>query len=124
MDYKLQIIYSVFFVSILIFLVLNFNTEIISQEYPVRSGSIIFLEKKCNNCHSVKSQEIECLDSLNNSVVDLSKVGDSLESEIIKDYLKKKIKIENKKHPVSFNGTSSDLDILSKWLHNLSSVVY
>ncbi|MBI5324062.1 MAG: hypothetical protein HZB41_02065 [Ignavibacteriae bacterium] len=101
-----------------------FITFSYSQDYPVRSGSIIFLEFKCNKCHSIKSQSIECSDTLFKSPSDLSSVGDSLNSEIFKDYLIKKIKLNNKKHPVAFKGKKEDLNILCNWLQNLSSVLY
>ncbi|OGU15303.1 MAG: hypothetical protein A2X61_12445 [Ignavibacteria bacterium GWB2_35_12] len=112
---------NIFVALILIFV---FSSLLISQDYPVRSGSIIFLEMKCNRCHSIKSQVIECSDTTKKSLTDLSTVGDSLEVEIIKDYLKKKVKLINKKHPVAFKGKKEDLDILCNWLHNLSTVVY
>ncbi|MCL5990615.1 MAG: hypothetical protein M1419_00745 [Bacteroidetes bacterium] len=113
-----------YLLTIVICFIFILKYDIISQDYPVRSGSIIFLEKKCNSCHSVKTQAIECDDTTNKSITDLSTIGDSLESEIIKDYLKKKVKINNKKHPVAFKGKKDDFDTLCNWLHNLSSVLY
>jgi capsule polysaccharide export protein KpsE/RkpR len=123
MNYGLLIKFlQLFFISLL--LIFALYSFLISQDYPVRSGSIIFLEKKCNSCHSVNSQAITCSDSSNKSVTDLSIIGDSYNSEILKDYLQKKNKLNNKKHPVAFKETKKDLDILCKWLQNLSSVVY
>lgn len=100
-----------------------FNELLIGQDYPVRSGSIIFIEAKCNKCHSINSQAIECT-STKTFACDLSKVGDSINVEIIKDYLKKKVKLNSKKHPVAFNGKATDFDILCNWLQNLTSAVF
>ncbi|TAL69730.1 MAG: hypothetical protein EPN82_03680 [Bacteroidetes bacterium] len=124
MDIRLRIKYYIFSLSFVICFLLIKDTKIIAQDFPVRSGSIIFLEKKCNYCHSIKSQAIECLDTSIKPTLDLSTVGDSLNAEIFKDFLKKKIKLKYKKHPVAFKGNNDDFEILCKWLQNLTSVVY
>ena len=113
------------YIALLVFsLIFVFDSLLISQDEQVRSGSIIFLEMKCNKCHTINSQAIECSETTKNSINDLSTVGDSLEIENFKDYLVKKVKLNNKKHPIAFKGKKNDLDILCNWLHNLSSVVY
>ena len=78
----------------------------------------IFVEKKCNSCHSVEAAGIE---SKKKNADDLSKVGDSNKAEFLEKYLTKKEKMNDKEHKTAFKGTDEELKAISKWLGSLKS---
>ena len=90
--------------------------------YSLSSGSpdgkSIFIEQKCNMCHSVEAKGIE---SNKKNAADLSKTGDTYNSEFISKYLSKEEKIDGKLHKVSFKGTEEELKILSGWFASMKS---
>jgi len=113
----------VFSVIGILCLIIVFSSLIYSQDEPVKSGMKIFIKAKCNKCHSVKSQAIECSKMIS-FACDLSKVGDSLSTDFFKDYLMKRVKLNNKKHLVAFKGKSTELDILCIWLQKLRTMIF
>ncbi|GBD03236.1 hypothetical protein HRbin19_00517 [bacterium HR19] len=80
----------------------------------------IFIENKCNKCHSVKAQEIEPLPKSlkeDKEIHDLSGVGVKRDADWIKKWLKKEVaNEEGKKHKEKWKGSDEDLDTLANWL--------
>jgi hypothetical protein len=79
-------------------------------------GNKIFVDNKCNMCHTVKSATIE---SKKSDAVDLSTVGKDKTIEFLTKYLKKETKLNDKDHKSSFKGSEAELKILVDWLLTL-----
>lgn len=78
-----------------------------------KDPKVIFVEAKCNTCHSVASWEIvQKNKSANNKAPDLSKVEYDMDKEFYKKYLLKEEILNNKKHPIAFKGSNEDLDAI------------
>lgn len=78
-----------------------------------KDPKVIFVEAKCNTCHSVASWEIAQKNkSANNKAPDLSKVKYDIDKEFYKKYLLKEETLNNKKHPIAFKGSNEDLDAI------------
>ena len=82
-------------------------------------GKSIFLDNKCNKCHTVKSQDIKLVDDEPSDAPDLSNVGSKHDSDFLHKWLKKEVTIDDKKHPKQFKGSDGDLGILVNWLSSL-----
>ena len=65
-------------------------------------GKKVFVDNKCNMCHTVTSAGIE---SKKSDAVDLSTVGKDRTVEFLTKYLKKEAKLNDKDHKSSFKGT-------------------
>lgn len=81
-------------------------------------GKKIFIDNKCNMCHTVTSAGIE---SKKSDATDLSEVGKAATQEFLLKYLKKETKLNDKDHKSSFKGSDADLKILVDWLLTLKS---
>ncbi|MEO8231129.1 MAG: c-type cytochrome [Ignavibacteriota bacterium] len=79
-------------------------------------GKKVFVDNKCNMCHTVTSVGIE---SKKSDAVDLSAVGKDATQEFLLKYLKKEVKLNEKDHKSSFKGSDADLKILVDWLLTL-----
>lgn len=79
-------------------------------------GKQVFIDNKCTMCHSVTSMEIT---SKKENAVDLSNVGSNVKSELLKSYLLKEAKINEKDHKIKFKGTDEELNALVNWLTSL-----
>ncbi len=79
-------------------------------------GKKLFVDNKCNMCHTVTSAGIE---SKKSDAVDLSTVGKDRTVEFLTKYLKKEAKLNDKDHKSSFKGTDEDLTKLVEWLSTL-----
>mgnify|MGYP003502402314 FL=1 len=79
-------------------------------------GKKVFVDNKCNMCHTVTSAGIE---SKKSDAVDLSTVGKDRTVEFLTKYLKKEAKLNDKDHKSSFKGTDEDLAKLVEWLSTL-----
>jgi len=79
-------------------------------------GKKLFVDNKCNMCHTVTSAGIE---SKKSDAVDLSTVGKDRTVEFLTKYLKKETKLNDKDHKSSFKGTDEDLTKLVEWLSTL-----
>ena len=79
-------------------------------------GKKIFVDNKCNMCHTVKSVGIE---SKKSDATDLSTVGKDKTTEFLMKYLKKETKLNDKDHKSSFKGTDDELKTLVDWLLTL-----
>ena len=76
----------------------------------------IFLDSKCDKCHTVTSMEIT---SIKDDATDLSNAGSTGDVQIIKSFLLKESKINEKEHKLKFKGTEAELDALVNWLLTL-----
>lgn len=82
-------------------------------------GKALFVDSKCNLCHSVDSQEIAKINAKMKGP-DLSKIATEIESEAwLKSFLKKEAEHDGKKHMKEFSGTDEELDVLVKWIMTL-----
>ena len=79
-------------------------------------GKKLFVDNKCNMCHTVTSAGIE---SKKSDAVDLSTVGKDRTVEFLTKYLKKEAKLNDKDHKSSYKGTDEDLTKLVEWLSTL-----
>ena len=78
----------------------------------------LFVDKKCNTCHSVESAKI-VKKMASSKAPDLSDIGSTQNAEWISKWLKKEVDLEGKKHPSTWSGTPEDLKTLSDWLASL-----
>ena len=81
-------------------------------------GKQIFIDSKCNNCHTVSSVEIT---SKKDDATDLSNASTIGEIPSIKSYLLKEAKINEQDHKIKFKGTEAELDALVNWLLTLKT---
>lgn len=79
-------------------------------------GKKVFVDNKCNMCHTVTVAGIE---SKKSDATDLSLVGKDRTTEFLTKYLKKEAKLDDKDHKSSFKGTDEDLAKLVDWLSTL-----
>jgi hypothetical protein len=86
----------------------------------VTTGKKIFIELKCNSCHSIEAEDIEVKLKKNTSI-DLSVVSSIQDSDLLVKYLKKSEKINNKLHPVLFKGSDVELIELTTWLKSINN---
>jgi cytochrome c551/c552 len=107
---------SAILLSILVLFLVGFCARVaLADDDP---GKKIFLDNKCNACHSVDSQNIKkTMES--SKAPDLSNVGAEKTEEWITKWLKKEVDIDGKKHPKTWSGTDDDLTTLVKWLGTL-----
>ena len=77
-------------------------------------GKAVFLDKKCNKCHSVSSASIEKTSKLKGP--DLTTEAIKGDAKLLKGYLKKQDMINAKKHGTAFTGTDEDLDAVIAWV--------
>jgi len=83
-----------------------------------QDGKQVFLNSKCNNCHTVISIE---LTSKKDYANDLSNAGTLGDVKLMKSYLLKESKINDKDHKSKFKGSEAELDALVNWLLNLKT---
>ena len=88
------------------------------SQNQVLTGKEIFLENKCNNCHTVSSNEIT---SKKDDAVDFSNSGASGDIQLMKSYLLKEATINDKVHKIKFKGSESELNTLADWLVSLKT---
>jgi len=79
-------------------------------------GKKVFVDNKCNMCHTVTVAGIE---SKKSDASDLSTTGKDRTVEFLTKYLKKEAKLDDKDHKSSFKGTDEDLAKLVDWLSTL-----
>ena len=85
-----------------------------SAEDP--AGKKVFLDQKCDMCHSVESAAIAKKPTTKS---DLSNIGSTRNADWLTKYLKKEEAIEGKKHMKAFTGKDEDFTALVKWLEGL-----
>jgi cytochrome c2 len=84
----------------------------------VPAGQKIFVDNKCQMCHSVESAG---LTSKNKKAVDLSNVGSTYKADFLNKWLTKDAKIKDNLHKVSFKGDTKSLNDLTAWLQTLKT---
>jgi cbb3-type cytochrome oxidase cytochrome c subunit len=90
----------------------------ITSYSEAKTGKDIFLNSKCNMCHSINSLKIES--KMPNKYPDLSEVGKlDLKTADIKKFLMKEGDLNGKKHAIKFKGEAAELDTLVNWLQTL-----
>jgi mono/diheme cytochrome c family protein len=77
-------------------------------------GKAVFLDKKCNKCHTVSSASIEKTSKL--KAPDLTTEAISGDAKVLKAYLKKVETIKGKKHSTAFTGSDEELDAVVGWI--------
>jgi cytochrome c551/c552 len=82
-------------------------------------GKAVFLDKKCNLCHSIDSQSIKkTSDKMKGP--DLSNAAGMVESaDWLKSFITKKVQHEGKDHLREFKGTDEELNAVVDWLLTL-----
>jgi mono/diheme cytochrome c family protein len=100
---------------ITIFLFLRFASAVEETKEP--PGKTLFLDNKCNVCHSIKSDGIERKSSASKAP-DLSTVGSERTADWIVKFLKKEVDLEGKKHIKAWTGKNEDLTAIAKWLES------
>jgi mono/diheme cytochrome c family protein len=88
------------------------------------AGKKIFVDQKCNVCHSIDSQGIAkkgppAKPTDKNPPPDLSNLGAEKSADWIAKFLAKEETLNNKKHPKGWTGKKEDLTTLSSWLATL-----
>jgi hypothetical protein len=78
----------------------------------------VFIDNKCVNCHNVISMEIT---SKKDNAVDLSDAGSIGNAELIKSFLLKESKVNDKEHQMKFKGNDEELNALVDWLLTLKT---
>jgi len=79
-------------------------------------GKTIFLESKCNLCHSVSSAGIEAKMQGKMAGPDLTGVGERHEAALIGGFLRGDAEIGGKAHKKKFTGSDEELAALIDWL--------
>lgn len=105
------------FVLFLAFIIAMYGFAFASSPVSDPPGKKVFVDSKCQTCHSVTSLGLES--KKKKDVSDLSDVGGKLKADFIEKYLQKKEKIEGKAHPSNFKGSEEDLKNLVSWLASL-----
>ncbi len=88
------------------------------------AGKKIFVDSKCNVCHSINSQSVPKKGPAvkpgdKKAPPDLSMIGDEKTADWIAKFVTKKETLNNKKHPKGWTGKDEDLKVLSEWLASL-----
>lgn len=105
----------VLFISVIVAL-FGFAFSFSQDQGP--DGKQVFLDSKCNNCHTVTSLEIT---SKKDNSTDLSNAGSSGDAQLIKSYLLKEAKINDQDHKLKFKGSDDELNTLVNWLLTLKT---
>ena len=89
------------------------------------SGKPIFLQSKCNKCHTIESQTIvrDGKPPEGKQPPDLSGVGLKHDAGWMQKWLLKEVEMNDKKHIKKFSGTDDELKTLTAWLASLKKPV-
>lgn len=104
----------------------------VAQDKPAaRDGKAIFVENKCNTCHTVQVAGVEKKKAATADAADekksdrkppdLSGTGLERKPEWIAAYLMKTEAIKGEKHSRKFRGNAADLKVVSAWLSTLKT---
>ena len=104
--------------SLAFFLMFFVLTPFARSQEAEPPGKKIFMDQKCNLCHSIDSQSIT-KKTATSKAPDLSNVGSTQNAEWIAKFLTKEEKLNNKAHPKPWTGKKEDLTTLSTWLASL-----
>ena len=92
----------------------------IAKAEDVPAGQNLFLDKKCNTCHSVDSVKIT-KKLASSKAPDLSNVGSERDAEWITKWLNKEVELNGKKHMPTWSGTPEDQKTLVEWVASLKT---
>ena len=81
-------------------------------------GKTVFVDSKCTTCHSVTSMDIT---SKKDEAFDLSNAGALGDADLMKSYLLKEAKVNDKDHKLKFKGSDEELKALVDWLMTLKT---
>ncbi len=114
---------KIFAGGITLLFLLIVNAHVFAQEAEP-AGKKLFIDQKCNVCHSVKSQNIEkkgppVKAGDKNAPPDLSTVGNEKSAEWITKFLNKQEMLNNKKHPKNLTLKPEEMKSLTDWLASL-----
>lgn len=90
-------------------------------------GKALFLDQKCESCHSVTALKIEKKASATPASKDakvppdLSAIGTKAKPEFLMNYLKKIADLNGAKHMKKFRGNDDSLKVLVDWLMSLKA---
>ncbi len=102
--------------SVAILFLIGFSAQLaLAEDAP---GKKLFMEQKCNTCHSVESQQITKT-MASSKASDLSDVGNKRTEEWMTKWMKKEVDIDGKKHTKGWTGKEEDLTTLVKWMATL-----
>lgn len=89
------------------------------------TGKDIFLQSKCNKCHTIESQTIvrDGKPPEGKQPPDLSGVGLKHDAGWMQKWLLKEVEMNDKKHIKKFSGTDDELRTLTTWLASLKKPV-
>ena len=101
----------------------------------VPAGQKVFLDNKCNSCHTLKAAKIEkkktepaegeeasaATSTTKKQPPDLSGAGLKRDAAWIEGWLLRKELIDGKKHKKKFNGTPEDAKIVAAWLATMKT---
>lgn len=110
--------------SIIVLLVLFvISTLSFFAQDKAAEGKDLFVEKKCNGCHSVTVAGItkKAPSTSKQGPPDLSTVGSQHAPGFIAKFITKEDTLHGKKHLIKFNGNDEELKTLSEWLENLKA---
>lgn len=79
-------------------------------------GKQAFLDARCDRCHGVDSVGIEAKKP---RASDLSHTASEREAGWIRDYLLRKVLLDDDQHPVAWKGSDAELDAVVAWLASL-----
>jgi mono/diheme cytochrome c family protein len=82
------------------------------------AGQKLFLDKKCNTCHSVDSAKIE-KKMASSKAPDLSDIGSTKDAAWITKWLNKEVELNGKKHMPTWSGTADEQKTLVDWVASL-----
>jgi cbb3-type cytochrome oxidase cytochrome c subunit len=114
---------TMFVVAVIIvlgFTVLCGSLAIAADTGAMPAGQKLFMDKKCNTCHSLESLKIP-KKLASSKGPDLSNVGAQRTSDWIVKWLKKEVDLNGKKHLSAFSGTPEEAKTLSDWLATLKT---
>jgi len=100
-----------------------------------KDGKTLFLENKCNTCHTIQAAGVEKRKASSEEAAaeskdksksekkppDLSSVGLDQKPEWIAKYLMKTESIKGEKHGRKFRGTEPELKTVSEWLGSMKT---
>lgn len=106
--------------AILLTFAIGFSLVMKGQAEEAKDGKTIFVDAKCNACHSIESQGVEAKKK-NDKTPDLSKLTAGHDVDFWMKYLKKEESLNSKKHAMPFKGSDEDLKIMVEWLSSLGA---
>jgi mono/diheme cytochrome c family protein len=106
------------FSFVFVFIVSFVSISIAADTAAPAAGQKLFMDKKCNTCHSIDSLKIT-KKLASSKAPDLSKVGAEQNAEWIQKWLKKEVELHGKKHTPAWAGTPEEAKTLSEWLATL-----